>query len=172
MAFLAVSTAGHLFILLFLFQLSFFLWIKLGLFLLFLFAFIFFSLIAHICFSFLENVLYLLTCSLKSPPGSAITLVTAILYSNCRLQIQHRPFYLKSKEKAPADYLEKLIFSSCPVLQGYYFLKIRSRRNKHPQYGQKVLLGLFLSVRPTRGVKYLSDFWKVFLDKNMEIWYK
>ncbi len=62
MAFLTVSTAGHLFILLFFFQFSFFLWIKLGLFLLFLFAFIFFSLIAHICFSFFENDLYFLTC--------------------------------------------------------------------------------------------------------------
>ena len=44
-----------LFILLFFFQSSFFLLIKLGLFLLFLFAFILFSLITHICFSLLEN---------------------------------------------------------------------------------------------------------------------
>lgn len=49
------DSTGHLFILLFLFQFSFFLWIKLGLFLLFPFAFIFFSLIAHICFSLVEN---------------------------------------------------------------------------------------------------------------------
>ena len=44
-----------LFILLFFFQLSFFLWTKLGLFLLFLFAFIFTSLITHICFPVIEN---------------------------------------------------------------------------------------------------------------------
>ena len=46
---------NFLFILLFSFQFSFFLWIKHGLFVLFSFAFISFSLIAHICFSFLEN---------------------------------------------------------------------------------------------------------------------
>jgi len=48
----APDTAGQLFILLFFFQSSFFLWSKLGLFLLFSFAFISFSTIAHICFSF------------------------------------------------------------------------------------------------------------------------
>ena len=52
--FLTVSTTGHLCILLIFFQLSFFLWIKLGLFLLFLFAFISFALITHIRFSLLE----------------------------------------------------------------------------------------------------------------------
>lgn len=105
---LTVSTAGHLCILLIFFQLSFFLWIKLGLFLLFLFALIFFTLIAHICFSFLENVLYFLTCCPKLSYGSATTLITAALYSGCRLQpaketnrFQYRPFYLKSKEKSP-----------------------------------------------------------------------
>jgi len=54
---------NFLFILLFSFQFPFFLWIKLGLFLVFPFAFIFFPFIAHICFSFLENNLYLLTCT-------------------------------------------------------------------------------------------------------------
>ena len=49
------DSAEYLFILLFSFQSSFFLWIKLGLFLLFPFAFILFSLITHICFSLLEN---------------------------------------------------------------------------------------------------------------------
>jgi len=49
------DSTGHLFILLFFFQSSFFLWIKLGLFLLFPSAFILFSLITHICFSLLEN---------------------------------------------------------------------------------------------------------------------
>jgi len=49
------DSTGHLFILFFFFQPSFFLWIKLGLFLLFPFAFILFSLITHICFSLLEN---------------------------------------------------------------------------------------------------------------------
>ncbi len=44
-----------LFILLFFFQSSFFLWTKLGLFPLFLFAFILFSFITHISFSLLEN---------------------------------------------------------------------------------------------------------------------
>jgi hypothetical protein len=48
---------GRLFILLFPFQFSFLLWIKLGLFLLFPFAFISFALVAHLCFSFLENEL-------------------------------------------------------------------------------------------------------------------
>jgi hypothetical protein len=48
------NSTGHLF-LLFFFQFSFFLWIKLGLFLFFPFAFIFFPLISHICFSLLEN---------------------------------------------------------------------------------------------------------------------
>jgi len=49
---LTVHNGAYLFILLFSFQLSFFLWSTLGLFLLFPFAFIFTSLIAHICFSF------------------------------------------------------------------------------------------------------------------------
>ena len=52
---------ANLFILLFLFQFSFFLCAELGLFLLFPFAFIFTSLVTHICFSVLEN-----ECS--SPP--------------------------------------------------------------------------------------------------------
>jgi hypothetical protein len=51
------NSTGHLF-LLFFFQFSFFLWIKLGLFLFFPFAFIFFPLISHICFSLLENDLH------------------------------------------------------------------------------------------------------------------
>ena len=50
------DSTGYLF-LLFSFQFSFFLWIKLSLFLMFSFAFIFFSLIAHIYFSLLENYL-------------------------------------------------------------------------------------------------------------------
>ncbi len=49
------DSAGHLFILLFSFQFSFFHWIKLGLFLLFPFAFISFSLVTHIRFSLPEN---------------------------------------------------------------------------------------------------------------------
>jgi len=49
------DSTRHLFILLFFFQSSFFLWSKLGLFLLFPFAFILFSLITHICFYLLEN---------------------------------------------------------------------------------------------------------------------
>ena len=48
------NNTGHLF-LLFFFQFSFFLWIKLGLFLLFPFAFVFFPLITHICFSLFES---------------------------------------------------------------------------------------------------------------------
>ena len=48
------NNTGHLF-LLFFFQFSFFLWIKLGLFLLFPFAFVFFTLITHICFSLFES---------------------------------------------------------------------------------------------------------------------
>jgi len=44
-----------LFVLLFSFQFSFFLWTTLGLFLLFPSAFIFTSLITHICFSVIEN---------------------------------------------------------------------------------------------------------------------
>jgi hypothetical protein len=48
---------GHLSILLFSFQFSFFLWIKLGLFLLLPFAFVFFPLVTHLCFSFLKNEL-------------------------------------------------------------------------------------------------------------------
>ena len=50
------NNTGHLF-LLFFFQFSFFLWIKLGLFLLFPFAFVFFPLITHICFSLFESEL-------------------------------------------------------------------------------------------------------------------
>ncbi len=46
---------AYLFILLFSFQFSFFLWTTLGFFLLFPFAFIFTSLITHICFSVIEN---------------------------------------------------------------------------------------------------------------------
>ena len=46
---------AYRFILLFSFQLSFFLWTTLSLFLMFLFAFIFLSLIAHVCFSVIEN---------------------------------------------------------------------------------------------------------------------
>ena len=51
-----------LFILLFLFQFSFFLWTKQGLFLLLSFAFISFSLIAHISLSFPANSFYFLPC--------------------------------------------------------------------------------------------------------------
>ena len=51
----APDTTGQLFILVFFFYLSFFLWSKLGLFLFFSFAFISFSLITHICFSLLEK---------------------------------------------------------------------------------------------------------------------
>jgi hypothetical protein len=50
------NNTGYLF-LLFFFQFSFFLWIKLGIFLLFLFAFVFFPLITHICFSLFESEL-------------------------------------------------------------------------------------------------------------------
>ena len=46
---------AYLFILLFFFLFSFFLWSKLGLFLLFPFAFIFASLVTHICFSVIEK---------------------------------------------------------------------------------------------------------------------
>ena len=46
---------AYRFILPFSFQLSFFLWTTLSLFLMFLFAFIFLSLIAHVCFSVIEN---------------------------------------------------------------------------------------------------------------------
>ena len=46
---------ARLFVFLFFFQSSFFLWTKLGLFLLFPFAFIFTSLITHICFSVIER---------------------------------------------------------------------------------------------------------------------
>ena len=46
---------AYRFILLFSFQLSFFLWTTLSLFLMFLFAFIFLSLIAHVCISVIEN---------------------------------------------------------------------------------------------------------------------
>jgi hypothetical protein len=49
------DSTGHLVILLFFFQFSFFLWSKLGLFLLFSFAFIPFSLITHIGVSLLKN---------------------------------------------------------------------------------------------------------------------
>ena len=49
------DSAGHLFILLFFFQFSFFLYIKLGAFLLFPFAFISSSLVTHIRFSLPEN---------------------------------------------------------------------------------------------------------------------
>ncbi len=49
--------SGHLF-LLFFFQFSFFLWIKLGLFLLFPFAFVFFPFITHVCFSLFESLLH------------------------------------------------------------------------------------------------------------------
>ena len=50
-----VHFGAYLFLLLFPFQLSFFLGAKQGLFLLFLFAFIFTSLVTHICFSVIEN---------------------------------------------------------------------------------------------------------------------
>ena len=46
---------AYRFILLFSFQLSFFLWTTLSLFLMFLFAFVFLSLIAHVCFFVIEN---------------------------------------------------------------------------------------------------------------------
>jgi len=49
------DSTGHLFILLFFFQSSFFLWTMHGLFMLFPFAFILFSLITHIYFSLLGN---------------------------------------------------------------------------------------------------------------------
>ena len=51
----ATAFTGHLVIVLFFFQFSFFLWTKLGLFLVFPFAFIPFSLITHIRFSSLKN---------------------------------------------------------------------------------------------------------------------
>ena len=50
-----VHFGAYLFLLLFPFQLSFFLGAKQGLFLLFPFAFIFTSLVTHICFSVIEN---------------------------------------------------------------------------------------------------------------------
>ena len=50
-----MHNGAYLFILLFSFQFSFFLWTTLGLFLLFPFAFIFTSHITHICFSVIEN---------------------------------------------------------------------------------------------------------------------
>jgi hypothetical protein len=71
----------------------------------------------------------------------------------------------------PAGYLEMLPFSSYSAMQRLS-LKIRSHRNKHPQYGQNALLGLFLSVWPTRWAKNLSDFWDIFLDGNVAVWYK
>ncbi len=49
------DSAGHIFILLFFFQFSFFLWTKLGTFLLFPFAFISSSLVTHIRSSLPEN---------------------------------------------------------------------------------------------------------------------
>ena len=49
------DNGAYSFLLLFVFQFSFFLWTKLGFFLLFPFAFIFTSLITHICFSVIEN---------------------------------------------------------------------------------------------------------------------
>ncbi len=49
------DSAGRLFILLFLFQFSFCLWIKLSLFLLFPFAFVSSPLVTHIRFSLPEN---------------------------------------------------------------------------------------------------------------------
>ena len=51
------GSTGHLCLLLFVFQFSFFLLSKLGLFPLFLFAFILLSLVTHICCSFLEKYL-------------------------------------------------------------------------------------------------------------------
>ena len=74
------DNGAYLFILLFVFQFSFFLWTKLGLFLLFPFAFIFTSLITHICFSVIEN-----DCSCTSresyPPHQACVSVTCPVYS-------------------------------------------------------------------------------------------
>ncbi len=52
---MTVHNDAYLFLLLFSFQSSFFLWITLSLFLLFIFAFIFTSRIAHICSSVIEN---------------------------------------------------------------------------------------------------------------------
>ena len=52
---MTVHNGAYLFFRLFSFQSSFFLWTTLSLFLLFFFAFIFTSLIAHICFSVIEN---------------------------------------------------------------------------------------------------------------------
>ena len=54
-----MHNGAHLFVLLFFFQSPFILWAKLRLFLLFPFAFIFTSLIAHICFSMIENGMFL-----------------------------------------------------------------------------------------------------------------
>ena len=62
----ARDSTGQLFILFLFFQSSFFLGTKLGLFLLLSFAFIFFSTIAHICLSLLENNLFFLTCPRKT----------------------------------------------------------------------------------------------------------
>jgi len=52
---MTVHNGAYLFFRLFSFQSSFFLWTTLSLFLMFLFAFIFLSLIAHVCFSVIEN---------------------------------------------------------------------------------------------------------------------
>ena len=78
-----------LFILLFSFQFPFSLWIKLALFLLLLFAFIFFPLIAHICFSLLENDLYFLTCQ-RDAPLSNHTLPKTRAYSRERPEHSRR----------------------------------------------------------------------------------
>ena len=61
------GSGASLFILLVLFQFSFFLWSKLGLFLLFPFAFIFTSLITHICFSVIEK-----ECSTAITPSDRV----------------------------------------------------------------------------------------------------
>ena len=91
------NTTGQLLILLFFFQSSFFLRIKHGLFLLFSFAFIFFSLIAHICFSLLENDLYFLICPRNWPFFSfasncnftLLLLINKHLHQNQQLTFYH-----------------------------------------------------------------------------------
>ena len=76
---LTVQNGAYLLILLFSFQLSFFLWSTLSLFLMFFFVFVFTSLITHICFSTIENecsaLHYLLfkKCTLHPVPDQVST---------------------------------------------------------------------------------------------------
>jgi hypothetical protein len=76
---LTVQNGAYLLILLFSFQLSFFLWSTLSLFLMFSFVFVFTSLITHICFSTIENecsalhFLLFKKCTLRPVPDQVPT---------------------------------------------------------------------------------------------------